>query len=85
MDKLKTFEEFLNESKISQSIIDEYQSLGAASVDHDLQWITLKFTKEDEAKNALVKIEKMGIKNPTLAKDTHKTNDNPWEIMFRNK
>lgn len=84
MKNLKTFDEFLNEGKISQTIIDNYQSLGADFVSHDLQWITLKFSDNNKAKVGQLKIEKMGVKSSTISKDTHVTNESPWELTFRN-
>lgn len=30
------------------------------------------------------RIEKLGIKSSTISKDTHMTNEWPWELTFRN-
>ena len=84
MKNLKTFEQFLNEGKIAQSIIDGYKDLVADFVSHDLQWVTLKFSDKHNAELAQKKIEKMGVKSSTISKDTHVTNESPWELTFRN-
>lgn len=49
MKNLKTFEQFLNEGKISQNIIDNYKDFGAEFVSYDFQWTTLKFTDKHKA------------------------------------
>lgn len=69
---------------IAESIIEDYRGFGAQAITHDLHWVTLKFENETIANIAAIKVDALGIK-AVLNKDTHVTNENPWEVTFRNK